>query len=193
MRHQKSGRKFNRTSPHRAAMFSNMVSSLVMHERIETTEAKAKECRKFAEEAIAWGLSVGDLTAKAADKRTAPEKARIVHAMRMAGRVVRDAAALEKLFGEVAPRFKGRNGGYTRVLKTRVRTGDAAPMAFLELVVRAEGPKGGAEAPAPAGEKAEKKAKAPKAEAAPKAEKKAAEKKPAKAEKASAKKAEKKK
>ncbi|MBI4508525.1 MAG: 50S ribosomal protein L17 [Deltaproteobacteria bacterium] len=137
MRHQKAGRKFSRKSAHRQAMFSNMVTSLVLNERIETTEPKAKELKRLADRTIAWGTSVGDLLAKGRDKLDAEERARLVHAMRMAQRVVRSRAALEKLFGEVAPRFRGRSGGFTRVLKTRVRTGDAAPMAFVELVERA--------------------------------------------------------
>jgi large subunit ribosomal protein L17 len=119
-------------------MFSNMVTSLVIHERIETTDAKAKELKRIADRAISWGTSVGDLTAKDRDKLDAAERARIVHAMRMAGRWIHDREALSKLFGEVAPRLKGRTGGFTRVLKTRIRRGDAAPMSFVELVSREE-------------------------------------------------------
>jgi large subunit ribosomal protein L17 len=135
MRHQKSGKKLSRTSAHRKAMWSNMVTSLLVHERIETTETKAKELRRFAEPTISWALSVGDLTAKG-DKASTDEKAQIVHAMRMARRVVKDREALSKLFSDIAPRFKGRSGGFTRILKTRVRRGDAVQMAFVELVVR---------------------------------------------------------
>jgi large subunit ribosomal protein L17 len=146
MRHQKSGRKFSRTSAHRNAMFSNMLASLITHERIETTVPKAKELRTMAEKTISWGMSVVDMTAKPRDKRTADERARIVHAMRMAKKVMRSDDAVSKLFGDVAARFKGRPGGYTRILKTRIRRGDAAPMALIELVVRSEK---AAEAPAP--------------------------------------------
>jgi large subunit ribosomal protein L17 len=138
MRHQKAGRKFSRTSAHRDAMFSNMVASLITHERILTTVPKAKELKRLADRTISWGLSVGDATAKPRDKRTAAEKANIVHAMRMARRVVKSDDALEKLFGEVAARFKGRPGGFTRLLKAWQRRGDAAPMAFVELTVMAE-------------------------------------------------------
>ncbi len=173
MRHQKHGRKLNRTSSHRSAMFSNMLASLVMHERIETTEPKAKELRGLADKTISWGTSVLDLTAKPREKRTTDEKARIVHAIRMARRVLRSDEAIDKLFSEVAPRFKGRPGGYTRILKTRTRRGDAAPMAYIELTVMAEPP---VEAPEPVEAEAEgtekaapKKAKAPKAEASAKA------------------------
>src|SRR4029077_1755936 len=134
----KAGRKFSRTSSHRRAMFSNMVASLVLHERIETTTPKAKELKRLADRTISWGTSVGDLTAKGRDKLDAGEKARVVHAMRMAGRVIKSEEALEKLFGEVAPRFRGRPGGFTRVLKTRTRTGDAVEMSFVELIPAAQ-------------------------------------------------------
>ena len=196
MRHQKSGRKFSRPSAHRNAMFSNMLASLVMHERIETTEPKAKELRSLADKTISWGKSVADVTAKPRDKRSEADKARIVHAIRQAKRVLRSDEAIEKLFSDVGGRYVGRNGGYTRLLKTRVRRGDAAPMAFLELTVMAQ-PAAEVEAPAPdaeAGEaeaapKAKKAAKAPKAEAsaAAPAKKKAA-KAEGEAEKAPAKK-----
>ena len=155
MRHQKAGRKLGRTSSHRHAMFCNMLSSLVMHERIETTDAKAKELKRLADRTISWGTSVNDLLAKGRDKLDGDEKARVVHAMRMAGRFLRQRKALDKLFGEVAPRFRGRTGGFTRVLKTRVRIGDAAPMSFVELVghnLVAE-----AKAPAPAAKSEKKK------------------------------------
>ena len=110
--------------------------------------------------AITWGVSVGELTAKSRDKLSADEKARIVHAKRMARRTIKQDEALDKLFSDVAPRFKGRPGGYTRLLKTRVRAGDAAPMAFVELVVRAT------EAPAAEPPAAKGKGKAALAEAA---------------------------
>ncbi len=115
-------------------MFSNMVTSLVTYGRIETTEAKAKELRGIADRAIHWGVTVSDLTAKQEAELSAEERAKVVHAMRMARRVIRSKDALNKLFDEVAPKLAGRPGGYTRVLKTRTRRGDAAPMAFIELV-----------------------------------------------------------
>jgi large subunit ribosomal protein L17 len=138
MRHRKAGRKLNRTSTHRKALYSNMVASLVSHGRIETTEAKAKELRRIAERTINWGVSVSDLQKKKRDELSQRERASIVHAKRMAQRVLRDGDALDKLFSEIAPRYAGRPGGYTRVLKTRNRRGDAAPMAFIELVPAAE-------------------------------------------------------
>jgi large subunit ribosomal protein L17 len=162
MRHQKSGRKLGRNSTHRKAMFSNMVTSLLLHERIETTEAKAKELRRIADQTISWGTSVGDLTAKGRDKLDAEERARIVHAMRMARRTVKDEDVLRKLFHEVAPMFRGRPGGYTRILKTRIRTGDAAPMAFVELVERTASASAAA-APEPEAAPAKGKGKAAKA------------------------------
>lgn len=115
-------------------MFSNMVASLVTHGRIETTEAKAKELRGIADRTINWGVSVHELLAKDVKALSADERAKLVHARRMAKRVLKDKDALSKLFSEVAPQYAGRPGGYTRVLKTRYRRGDAAPMAFVELV-----------------------------------------------------------
>jgi large subunit ribosomal protein L17 len=191
MRHQKHGRKFGRKSASRHALFSNMVASLIEHERIETTDAKAKELRRIVERTISWATSVGNLIGN--EKADATDKARVVHAMRMAGRVLKHKPTLQKLFDEVGPRFFGRPGGYTRIMKLRNRVGDAAPISIIELVER-----GGEEAEPAKTETAEKKAAAPKAEkkaAAPKAEKKAAapkaEKKAAapKAEEASVKKA----
>jgi len=115
-------------------MFSNMVAALVKNERIETTEAKAKELKRIAERCITWGVSVGPLYKKGLDKCSSEERIQVVHARRMARRVLKDMDALDKLFTDVAPRFIERPGGYTRVLKTRTRPGDAAPMALIELV-----------------------------------------------------------
>src|SRR5687767_14288711 len=134
MRHLKAGRKLGRTSAHRRAMYSNMVSALVTHGTIETTEAKAKELRSIADRTISWGVGVNDLLKKDHKKLSDIERSRLVHAKRMARRVVKDASALERLFAEVAPAMAGRPGGYTRVLKTRNRVGDAAPMALVALV-----------------------------------------------------------
>lgn len=118
MRHRKSGRKFNRTSAHRQAMFKNMAASLVEHELIKTTLPKAKELRKVAEPLIT--LAKNDSVAN----------------RRLAFARLRDAAAVKKLFEEIGPRYKERPGGYTRVLKCGFRAGDAAPMAYIELVGR---------------------------------------------------------
>ena len=134
MRHRKSGRRLGRNSAHRSAMYRNMVTSLLEHERITTTEAKAKELRRFAERTITRGLSIQEILAKPEEQRTGAEKASIVHAYRMAGRLVRSRDVLEKLFTEIAPRYTTRPGGYTRIVKTVPRVGDAARMAIIELV-----------------------------------------------------------
>ncbi len=118
MRHRWGGRKLGRTTAHRSAMLRNMVTALLEHEKIETTDAKAKEVRRVAERMITLGKR-GDL-----------------HARRMALRVVRTKEVTAKLFDELAPRFRERPGGYTRVLKVRRRAGDAAPMSMVELVDR---------------------------------------------------------
>lgn len=116
MRHHKSGRKLNRTSSHRKAMFSNMATSLFLHERIETTAAKAKEIRGVAERLITLAKK-GDLAAR-----------------RRAFRTVRDKDVLKKLFEDIGPRYADRPGGYTRILKLGNRRGDNAPMSAIELV-----------------------------------------------------------
>jgi large subunit ribosomal protein L17 len=125
-------------------MYSNMVASLVTHGQIETTEAKAKELRSIADRTIHWGVGVSDLVKRGAKKLSDVERARVVHAKRMARRVLKNEEALDRLFAEVAPELTGHPGGYTRVLKTRNRIGDAAPMALVALVSDAGKP-----APAP--------------------------------------------
>jgi|MudIll2142460700_1097286.scaffolds.fasta_scaffold110444_2 large subunit ribosomal protein L17 len=137
MRHRNTGRKLGRKSSHRTALFNNLVTSLIQHGRIETTEAKAKELRAYADSTIQWSVDVVALAAKG-DKATAQEKAKLLHARRMARQTVKTREAMERLFNEVGPHFAGGHskgrGGYTRMLKTRNRKGDAAPMAFVELV-----------------------------------------------------------
>ena len=120
MRHGKTGRKLNRNSSHRKAMFKNMSASLIEHEVIRTTVAKAKELRGVAEPLIT--LSKEDS----------------VHNRRTAFARLGDKAAVGKLFGELGPRYQGRPGGYIRILKCGYRTGDKAPMAYVELVDRPE-------------------------------------------------------
>jgi large subunit ribosomal protein L17 len=160
MRHQKSGRKFSRKSGPRHALLSNLVTSLIEHERIQTTDAKAKELRKVAERTISWATSVGNLVGN--EKADAADKARIVHAMRQAQRIVKHKPTLQKLFDEVGPRFVGRTGGFLRILKLGYRHGDAAPVSIVELVDRAEAATETAE---PEAAPAAKGKKAPKAEA----------------------------
>ncbi len=116
MRHLNSGRKLGRTSEHRKALFRNMATSLFRHERIETTDAKAKELRSYAEKLITLAKR-GDL-----------------HARRQAFQDIRDHDVLQKLFADIGPRFKARNGGYTRITKSRIRKGDNAPISIIELV-----------------------------------------------------------
>ena len=119
MRHRKSGRHLGRTSSHRKALFSNMTASLIRHEVIKTTLAKAKELRGFAEGLIT--LAKQDSIAK----------------RRLAFSRLRDKEAVGKLFKDVGPRFEKRPGGYLRVLKCGFRAGDNAPMAIVEFVDRA--------------------------------------------------------
>jgi large subunit ribosomal protein L17 len=116
MRHNKAGRRLGRTTSHRIAMFRNMVTSLLNHERITTTDAKAKELRSIAEKMITLGKK-GDL-----------------HAMRQAASYIRDKKVVTKLFATIAPRYLERNGGYTRIVKLGIRPGDNAPLSMIELV-----------------------------------------------------------
>ena len=116
MRHARSGKKLGRDSAHRKALYSNLAGALITHGRIETTEAKAKAVRPYAEKLITLGKR-GDL-----------------HARRQAMAELRSNDIVHKLFADVAPRFSERNGGYTRVVKLGPRQGDAADMALLELV-----------------------------------------------------------
>jgi large subunit ribosomal protein L17 len=116
MRHAKAGRRLGRTTSHRIAMFRNMVTSLFQHEKITTTDAKAKELRPIAEKMITLGKR-GDL-----------------HAVRQAAAYIRDKKVVTKLFESLAPRYKERNGGYTRIIKLGIRSGDNANVSILELV-----------------------------------------------------------
>ena len=116
MRHRIKGRKLGRTAAHRKATLRNMATSLFRHERIETTTAKAKELRPFAERMITLAKR-GDL-----------------HARRLAARKIQDREVLGKLFSDLGPRFAERPGGYTRIRKLGHRRGDAAEMALIELV-----------------------------------------------------------
>ncbi len=138
MRHRKSGRKFGRTSSHRQAMFSNMVVSLFEHERIQTTDAKAKELRRRAERLITTakkGASAAGEASEAVDQHAKQRLvARSLHLRRQAAKVVKDPGVLQKLFDELAARYADRPGGYTRIVKLGHRTGDAAPVSLIELV-----------------------------------------------------------
>jgi large subunit ribosomal protein L17 len=116
MRHQRAGKKLGRDSAHRKALYSNLAGALIEHGRIRTTEAKAKAVRPVAEKMITLGRR-GD-----------------IHARRQALAYLRSQEVVHKLFSEVAPRFADRPGGYSRIVKLGPRQGDAAPMAYLELV-----------------------------------------------------------
>src|SRR5262245_18011634 len=120
MRHQKSGRRLGRNSPHRRAMFRNMAASLFLHETIETTLPKAKELRRVVEPLITLAKEDG------------------VARRRLAFSRLRDNVAVGRLFGELGPRFKSRPGGYLRILKTGFRPGDSAPMALVQLLDKPE-------------------------------------------------------
>jgi large subunit ribosomal protein L17 len=153
MRHRKAGRKLGRSSAHRSALLRNLVTALLEHEQIETTDAKAKELRRVADRMITLG--------KRAD----------LHARRQALAVVRSREVVGKLFGPLADRYAKRAGGYTRILKLRTRPGDAAPISLIELVDRGvdkpapekgpDKPKKAAKKAAPAKAKAEKAEKKP--------------------------------
>lgn len=145
MRHRKNGRQLGRNTKHRWALYRSLVTSLLEHERIETTEAKAKEIRGFTERMITLGKDGG------------------LPARRRALGFIRSKAVVSKLFDEVAGRFKDRRGGYTRLIKTRRRVGDTAKMVAIELVEK--GGEAAAHSAEPTGDKAGKKS--PKAAPAP--------------------------
>jgi len=120
MRHLKAGRRLARTTEHRTAMLRNLITALLEHERVQTTQAKAKEARQWAEKIITLAKR-GDL-----------------HARRQTLRVVRTKKAMAKLFGELRDRYQDRPGGYTRIVPLGFRVGDGAPISILELVGRPE-------------------------------------------------------
>src|SRR5690606_6663906 len=135
MRHRKSGRKLGRNSSHRDALWRNMVTSLLEHGRIRTTEAKAKELRSFTERTISKAIRVRDTVAKPTETRTRTEQAHPVRAFGMAGRMVGGKEILPRLFNDMAPALASRPGGYTRITKCAPRPGDAAPMAYIEVLL----------------------------------------------------------
>ncbi len=164
MHHRKAGRKFGRNTSHRRAMFRNLAGNLVLHERIETTDAKAKELRRIAERLLTRAVRLGDdLTKDVGTIKDDGERqallARRMHAQRQVAsflpkrleRTLPDGTSEEvdlvhKLFHELAPRYvaraqAGKGGGYTRIVKIGPRKGDNAPMSFIELVLAEEGAK----------------------------------------------------
>ena len=120
MRHLKSGRKLSRTASHRWALMRNLITCLLRDERIQTTDPKAKEVRRWADRVITLG------------------KRGSLHARRQALAIVRDKTVVRKLFDTLAPRFKDRPGGYTRIVKIGWRRGDSAPISMIELVASTE-------------------------------------------------------
>ncbi|MFO1116761.1 MAG: 50S ribosomal protein L17 [Beijerinckiaceae bacterium] len=136
MYHGRAKRRFNRTAEHRKAMFANMSQALIKHEQIVTTLPKAKDLRPVVEKLVTLGKR-GDL-----------------HARRQAIAQIKDVALVKKLFDVLGPRYKDRNGGYTRVLKAGFRYGDNAPMAVIEFVDRDESAKGQDSGPVEAQEEA---------------------------------------
>jgi large subunit ribosomal protein L17 len=134
MRHALSGRKLNRTTGHRKAMFANLAAALIKHEQIKTTLPKAKDLRPVVEKLITLGKRGG------------------LHARRQVLAVLRDRKLTEKLFGPLAERYKDRAGGYIRVLRAGFRHGDSAPMAVIELIDRDPAAKGQDSGPKPAAE-----------------------------------------
>lgn len=137
MRHKKAGRRFSRDSAHRQAMFSNMAASLIEHEQIVTTLAKAKDLRRVVDKYITLAKR-GDLNSR-----------------RLAAGRLRNEQMVKKLFDTLGPRYKDRNGGYTRVLKAGFRYGDQAPRAVIEFVDRDESAKGAGDMARVAAERAE--------------------------------------
>lgn len=177
MRHRKSGRQFSRNTSHRRAMLRALTANLVAHERIETTEAKAKELRRVAERMITRARRLGAVAYTPFDKLTVADRARRQAAQRQMARFLRRFAVVgqgdsqkkidlvEKVFIDLAKRFKDRPGGYTRIMKLGRRRGDNAPMTLIEFVSDSDA--AGDKAPAKA---APAKSEKPAAKAAPAAE-----------------------
>jgi large subunit ribosomal protein L17 len=147
MRHGNSGRKFDRNTSHRRAMLRNLTANLVLHERIETTDTKAKELRRVAERLLTKAMRLGEVAYTAQDQLSATDKARRLHAQRLVAayiprfgvKITKGGEStrvdlVEKVFLDLAKRFKGRPGGYTRIVKIGLRRGDNAPLSIIEFV-----------------------------------------------------------
>ncbi|MCB9763122.1 MAG: 50S ribosomal protein L17 [Alphaproteobacteria bacterium] len=135
MRHMKAGRKLGRNSSHRKAMYRNMVTSLMLHGRIRTTDAKAKELRRIADRVITLGKRVPPSKLAALDgEELVKAQAERVHAIRQARKFIVDRDVLHRVFNEYSERYQTRPGGYTRLVKLGFRTGDNAPMTLIELM-----------------------------------------------------------
>ncbi len=149
MRHLKSGRKFDRSASSRRAMFRNLAANLILHERIETTDAKAKELRRVAEKLVTKATRLGKVAFTPQAELTPADKAKRLHATRLVGSFISRFGAktlpggeiekvdlVEKVFTDLARRFEGRPGGFTRIVKLGPRKGDGAHMALIEWVVK---------------------------------------------------------
>lgn len=149
MRHLKAGRKFDRSASSRRAMFRNLAANLILHEKIETTDAKAKELRRVAEKLLTRAIRLGKVAYTPQGELSPGDKARRLHATRLVGSFISRFGTrtlpggelekidlVEKVFTDLAKRFEGRAGGYTRIIKKGPRRGDGASMAVIEWVVR---------------------------------------------------------
>jgi large subunit ribosomal protein L17 len=134
VRHRKLRTKLHGTASSTHAMYNNMLSGLLAHGRIKTTERRARLLRRMAERLVTRATRLGDVLLKSKSKLSVEEKARMVHAMRLARRQLKQRDSVLHLFEEVAPRYIGRPGGYTRLCKLGFRKGDGAPMAILEFI-----------------------------------------------------------
>ena len=146
MRHRKSGRQFGRNTAHRRAMFRALAANLVVHERIETTDAKAKELRRIVERIIGRAIRLGPIAYTGHDELSLADRARRLAAQRHLARFLQRFAVtqdgnetkrvdlVEKVFADLAKRFHDRPGGYTRIVKLGPRVGDNAPMSIIEFV-----------------------------------------------------------
>ena len=146
MRHLNAGRKFGRNTSHRRAMFRNLAANLIAHERIETTDEKAKELRRVAERLITKAIRLGDVAYTKNEDLKPADRAKRLHAQRLVGAFIprfgtrlegietKKIDLVEKVFLDLAKRFQGRAGGYTRIIKLGPRRGDAASMSLIEFV-----------------------------------------------------------
>lgn len=148
MRHLKAGRKFGRNTSHRRAMFRNLTANLLTHERIETTDPKAKEVRRVAERLLTKAIRLGDVAFTPLEQLSQQDRARRLHAQRLVAAYIprfgirvengesKKVDLVEKVFVDLAKRFQGRPGGYTRIVKLGARRGDNAEMSIIEFVDR---------------------------------------------------------
>lgn len=162
MRHRKQGRQFGRNTSHRRAMFRALTANLVLHERIETTDAKAKELRRVAERLLSHAIRLGPVAYTPGADLSVADRSRRLAAQREVGKFLQRFGVsssgeeshkvdlVEKLFVDLAKRFAGRAGGYTRIIKLGPRRGDNAPMCLIEFVEQAAPGSIGAAAEAPA-------------------------------------------